>query len=53
VFGRQHGIFVSVKNAVARFLRTIFAADKLRVLLPEQLEFFAKGGFVHVGPEIN
>ena len=48
VFGGQHRMFVTVKNAVAVFLRTIFAPDELRVRLLKLLQFFGEVGLVHV-----
>jgi hypothetical protein len=48
VFGGQHRIFVAVKNAVAVFPRTVFAADEPRVRLLKLVQLFGKRGFVHL-----
>ena len=47
VLGGQHRIFVTVKNAVAGFLRPVFAPEELRVLLLKLLQFFGKSGLGH------
>jgi hypothetical protein len=48
VFGGEHRKFVSVKNAVAGFLRAIAAFDQLFVLPLELLQSDLKCGSVHL-----
>ena len=47
VFGRQHRMFVPVKNAVAVFLRTVAAFDELlRAFAPSRFSFLLNSVFV-------
>ena len=48
MLGCEHGKFLSLKNAVAVFLRTIPAADQLFMLLPEAFQLLLVGGFGHL-----
>jgi hypothetical protein len=48
VFGGEHRIFVTVKNAIAGFLRAIAAFNQLFVLPLELLQLGLKCGSVHL-----
>jgi len=48
VFGGQHGIFITLKNAVAVFLRPVLAPQELRVRLLQLFQFFGEVCRVHV-----
>jgi hypothetical protein len=48
VFGGEHRIFITVKNAIAGFLRAIAALDQLFVLTLKLFQLGWKCGWIHL-----